>query len=222
MTALVSDRGEPRSLGEAVGRGMEQFHHPRPVCTGKGEKARPTVPRERLVTGLTGRVLEIGAGDGVKLTFFPADLEEIVLVEPDPFLRAVARRSAAGARTPVRIVDGTASRLPIPDASCDAVVCSLILCCAPRLEVALHEVRRVLRPGGELRFHEHQRSAHPVVALAESAVTPLWSRVCGGCHLARDVVAAIERAGFVVERLDHFSFCRVSHVVGVARAAREE
>lgn len=218
MAALMSSRGEPRDSGRSLGHGMEQFHHPRPVCTGGGGNLRPTARREQLLAGLTGTVLEIGAGDGVKLACFPAGLEEVVLVEPDASLRATARLAAADVRAPVRILDGTVTRLPVPDASCDAVVCSLVLCCAPRLETALAEVRRVLRSGGALRFHEHQRSVRPAIALAESMATPIWARICGGCHLARDIVTAIERAGFTVERLDRFFFCHISHVIGVARA----
>ncbi|MFC7586739.1 class I SAM-dependent methyltransferase [Nonomuraea antimicrobica] len=152
---------------------MEQFHHPRPVRCG----GRMTEQRRRLMDGLSGRVLEVGAGDGVKLTCYPTACAEIVLVEADPFLRAAARRVADRVPVPVRILDGDARRLPVADGSCDAVICSLALCCAPCMETALQQVRRALRPGGELRFHEHQRSAHPAVALAETVVTPMWARV---------------------------------------------
>ncbi|GAA4236384.1 SAM-dependent methyltransferase [Streptosporangium album] len=218
MTVRVQEHSGPPDTRKDLGRGMEQFHHPRPVCTGRGSESRPTWQRERLLAGLSGRVLEIGAGDGVKLTCFPSGVDEIVLVEPDPFLRAAAQLAAATTSTPVRIRDGALTRLPVPDASCDAVVCSLVLCCAARPETALSEVRRVLRPGGELRFYEHRRSGNPVVALIESVSTPLWARLCGGCHPARDIVAVIDRAGFQIDRLDRLSFHRVDHVLGVARA----
>ncbi|MFG1706905.1 class I SAM-dependent methyltransferase [Nonomuraea sp. M3C6] len=213
MAVRADDFTVPPDTGHFPGSGMEQFHHPRPVCAGD----RPTPQRRRLLAGLAGRVVEIGAGDGVKLTCYPADVEEIVLVEADPFLRAAAKAVAASLATPARIIDGDLTRLPVPDASCDAVVCSLILCCAPRTAETLLEVRRVLRPGGELRFYEHQRSGRRVTALAGSLMTPLWSRVSGGCHPARDTVAAIQHAGFVVGSLDRFAFRHVTHVLGVAR-----
>lgn len=218
MAVRPLERSDPPDTGHGQARwGMEQFHHPRAVCVGRGGHSRPTSQRERLVGGLTGRVLEIGAGDGVKLTCYPPEVEEIVLIDSDPFLRAAARLAAAGISTPLRIVDGDPARLPVPDASCDAVVCSLVLCCAPQIGATLSEVRRVLRRGGELRFYEHQRSGNPIITLTESLMTPVWSRIFGGCHPARDTLAAIEGAGFVIERLDRFSFYRVSHVFGVAR-----
>lgn len=217
MAVRAPGHSEPPHTRSSPGCGMEQFHHPRPVYTGRGRESRPTPQRERLLSGLTGRVLEIGAGDGIKLTCFPEGLDEIILVEPDPFLRTVAELPASEISTPVRILDGDLTRLPVEDAYCDAVICSLVLCCVPRPETTLSEVKRVLRPGGELRFYEHQRSDNAVVALVEAMATPLWARACGGCHPARDTVAAIERAGFGIERLDHLSFDHVSHVLGVAR-----
>ncbi|GAA0966433.1 hypothetical protein GCM10009555_008280 [Acrocarpospora macrocephala] len=210
---------EPPDTSGKLGRGMEQFHHPRPVRVGGRGSSRPTEQRDRLLSGLAGSVLEIGAGDGVKLTCYPREVEEITLVEPDPFLRAAARLAAASVATGVQILNGDLTRLPVPDGSCDAVVCSLILCCAPRLETTLAEVRRVLRPDGELRFYEHQPSPKPIAVLAERVASPLWSRVCGGCHLARDTVAAIERTGFTIERLDRFPLHRMSHALGTARPA---
>ncbi|MFF5209183.1 class I SAM-dependent methyltransferase [Streptosporangium sp. NPDC000396] len=215
--SAFQELGEPSSTGERLGRGMEQFHHPRPVCTGREGDSRSTPQRELLLAGLTGRVLEIGAGDGVKLTCYPAAVEEVVLVEPDAFLRAAARSAAERTSIPAQIMDGDATRLPVPDRSCDAVVCSLILCSAPRLETTFSEVKRVLRPGGELRFYEHQRSGNPLAALAETLVTPIWSRVSGGCRPSRDVLSAIRRAGFRIERLERFPFHHVDHVLGAAR-----
>ncbi|MBF8188793.1 class I SAM-dependent methyltransferase [Nonomuraea sp. K274] len=213
MVTGVGEFTVPPDTGVLLGTGMEQFHHPRPVCAGD----RPTAQRRRLLAGMSGRVMELGAGDGVKLTCYPGDVDEIVLVEADPFLRAAAKSVAVGVTTPVRILDGDLARLPVPDASCDAVVCSLVLCCAPCPLETLSEVRRVLRPGGELRFYEHQRSDRPAVALAAGLLTPLWSRLAGGCHPARDTLAAVQRAGFVVNALDRFAFRHVGHILGVAR-----
>lgn len=193
---------------------MEQFHHPRPVGTGHHETLRPTPERARLLDGLSGTVLEIGAGDGVKLACYPPGVDEIILVEPDGFLRAAATNTRI--TTPLRILDGDPGRLPVADASCDAVVCSLILCCSRRPRQTLDEIRRVLRPGGRLRFYEHQRSARPIVAMAQTLVTPIWSRAAGGCHPARDTVATIEQAGFAIDDLHRCTFRQIDHVIGTA------
>lgn len=195
---------------------MEQFHHPRPVCAGRGTTFRPTPQRERLMSGLTGRVVEFGAGDGVKLTCYPPEVREIVLVEPDPFLRAAAERVADEVPALVSIVGGGPARVPLDSGTCDAVVYSLTLCCCSCLERTLAEARRILRPGGRLRFYEHVRSANPVLAVTEALVGPLWSRASGGCRPGRDPVAAIQAAGFVLEHLDRFTFQHVSHVLGAA------
>ncbi|MEV4110011.1 class I SAM-dependent methyltransferase [Nonomuraea sp. NPDC049695] len=213
MAARMGDLVEPPDTGRHFTEGMEQFHHPRPVCSG----SEPSPQRRRLLAGLSGRVLEIGAGDGVKLTCYPESVDEIVLVEPDPFLRAAAKRIAEHLSTPVRILDGDLRHLPVEDASCQAVVCSLVLCCAARVQETLREVRRILVPDGELRFYEHQRSGNPAVTLLESLAAPLWSRAAGGCRPSRDTLAAIREAGFVIENLDRFAFRHFDHILGVAR-----
>ena len=203
-------------LPSALGWGMEQFHHPRPVCVAPG---MPTPQRRWLMDGLRGRVLEIGAGDGVKLTCYPAEVEQIVLVEPDPFLRSTARGVGDGLEVPVCVVEGEGGALPVRDASCDAVICSLVLCCASPAAETLAEIRRVLRPGGQLRFLEHQRSGRSALALAESLVGPLWARACGGCRPDRDTLGAIRGAGFTFERLEPFTYRAFSHALGIAVAS---
>ena len=98
-----------------------------------------------------------------------------------------------------------------------------MLCSVADQSAALTEVVRVLRPGGLLLFYEHVRSAHRVLAAAEDLLTPLWSRVAGGCHPNRDTAAAIAGAGLTVQDLDRFGFSvlpgnpRLAHVLGAAR-----
>jgi ubiquinone/menaquinone biosynthesis C-methylase UbiE len=146
----------------------------------------------------------------------------VLAVEPEPTLRRHALDAAARAPIPVEVLDGAADELPLDDVSCDAVVTSLVLCTVPDLPDALAEVRRVLRPGGDLRFYEHVRSAHRLMAIAEDLVTPVWSRFAGGCHPNRDSVAAITAAGFDVSSVDRFGFSaqrgvpRTAHVLGRA------
>lgn len=210
MITLNDD--QPPDTWSDLGPGMEQFHHPRPVSRGRC----PTPARESLMAGLSGAVVEIGAGDGVKFRFYPAEVHEITAVESHPILCDTARQGCQGARVPVRVVSGTPGALPIPDGSADAVVCSLTLCSVPRPGEALREIMRVLRRGGEFRFYEHVRSANPLVALAQRLVSPIWSRAAGGCHPARDTVRSIVAAGFVLDRIDRSDFDRIPHVLGAA------
>ena len=120
--------------------------------------------RRRLLTGLTGRVLEVGAGNGLNFPHYPATVTEVLAVEPEPYLRRLALAAARSAPVPVRVVAGTAEALPVPDGAVDAVVASLVLCTVAELDQALAEVGRVLRPGGTLRFYEHVRADDPRLA----------------------------------------------------------
>lgn len=163
--------------------------------------------RARLVAGLRGRVVEVGAGNGRNLAHYPPGVTGVVAVEPEPRLRALARAAAPGARVPVTVVAGLAEALPVADGVADAVVLSLVLCSVPDQAVALGEARRVLRPGGELRFYEHVVAQTPGLRRAQRlADATLWPLFCAGCHTARDTVAAIRAAGFEVTALDRFRF----------------
>ncbi|SFT81862.1 class I SAM-dependent methyltransferase [Arthrobacter sp. ov118] len=178
--------------------------------------------RRRLVAAARGVVIEIGAGYGATFPFYPSAVSGVLALEPDPTLRALALAAASRAPVPVTVKDGVAEALPAADASADVVVSSLVLCSVADQSVALAEVVRVLRPGGLLLFYEHVRSAHRVLGAAEDLVTPLWSRVAGGCHPNRDTAAMIAGAGLTVQGLDRFGFSvlpgnpRLAHVLGVA------
>ena len=156
--------------------------------------------RDELLAGLTGRVIEIGAGAGSNFAHYPPTVDEVIAVEPEPYLRERARAAAAAAGVRVEVRDGVADRLPAEDASFDAAVACLVLCSVPEPAHALIELRRVLRPHGELRFYEHVRSNQPALALTQRALDQVfWPRAFGGCHTARDTEAAIEAAGFEIQ-----------------------
>ena len=156
--------------------------------------------RDELLAGLTGRVIEIGAGAGSNFAHYPPTVDEVIAVEPEPYLRERARTAAAAAGVRVQVRDGVADRLPAEDASFDAAVACLVLCSVPDPAHALSELRRVLRPHGELRFYEHVRSNQPALALTQRALDQVfWPHAFGGCHTARDTAAAIEAAGFEIQ-----------------------
>ena len=181
--------------------------------------------RDELLAGLSGRVLELGAGAGSNFAHYPATVDEVVAVEPEPYLRERARAAAVRADVRIDVVDGIADRLPAGDASFDFAVACLVLCTVPDQARALAELQRVLRPGGELRYYEHVRSDRPLVALSQRAVDrTFWPRAFGGCHTARDTTAAIEAAGFELEDQRRMwvnpvpvAFPVASHAIGRAR-----
>lgn len=181
--------------------------------------------RDGLLAGLSGRVVEVGAGNGANFRHYPQAVQEVVAIEPEPYLRAKAGQAAREAPVPVRVVDGVAGELALESDSVDAAVASLVLCTIPDGPGALAEMRRVLKPGGELRFLEHVRSDRSRKARLQrmSDGSGIWPLLGGGCHCSRDTVAAIEAAGYSIERVDSFSlgpswWITNPHVLGAARA----
>lgn len=158
--------------------------------------------RARLVGDLTGAVLDQGAGTGANLPYFRR-ADRVVAAEPDPAMRRRLDAKVGSASVPVEVSDAAAERLPYADATFDAVVCTLVLCTVADPARALAEVRRVLVPGGRLAVLEHVRGTGRL-AVWQDRLTPLWRRVAAGCHLDRDTKAAVERAGFGLDRVEEF------------------
>ncbi|MET8246870.1 class I SAM-dependent methyltransferase [Streptomyces sp. NPDC005202] len=153
--------------------------------------------REKLLAGLSGRVIEIGAGNGLNFGHYPGTVSEVVAIEPERLLRHRAVEAALRAEVPVDVVPGAAEALPVKSEAFDAVVLALVLCSVRDVPRALGEVRRVLRPGGEVRFFEHGRGGGRAMTLAQRALDrTVWPPLNGGCHLAREPVAALRDAGF--------------------------
>jgi ubiquinone/menaquinone biosynthesis C-methylase UbiE len=180
--------------------------------------------RQTLLAGLRGRVIEVGAGNGLNFPHYPAEVTRVVAVEPEPTLRHAASEAAANAAVPVEVVDGTASNLPAQDEEFDVGIASLVLCSVPDQRQALAELRRVIRPGGELRFYEHVVSHDRRRArLMRFADRTFWPRISGNCHMSRDTQSAIDAAGFEIEEVDRFRFSpgapvpALPHIRGVAR-----
>lgn len=153
--------------------------------------------RRQLLDGLAGRVVEVGPGNGPNFWLYPASVDEVVAVEPEPYLRARAGEAVAGAPVTIAVTVGDAEHLPVEDGVVDAVIMALVLCSVPDQQRALAEVRRVLHPGGELRVYEHVIAENCIAKGAQRAAqTTFWPRAFGGCHSARDTLAGLRAASF--------------------------
>jgi Methylase involved in ubiquinone/menaquinone biosynthesis len=151
-------------------------------------------------------VLELGSGTGLNFAHYPSTVSEVVAIEPEPTLRASSETAATSAPVRVCVADGLADALPFAADEFDAAVASLVLCSVPDPVGALAELRRVLRPGGELRFYEHVLSPKPKLARLQHRLDHVWPYFAGGCHITRDTATTIERAGFVIEQRRDFTF----------------
>jgi ubiquinone/menaquinone biosynthesis C-methylase UbiE len=158
--------------------------------------------RQALLPAARGRVLEIGIGSGLNLPFYGSEVESIVGVDPSEELLAMARGRLKGAPFEVELQARSAEALAFEDGRFDTAVTTWTLCSVPDARRALVELRRVLKPGGELIFVEHGRAEEPAVVAWQDRLNRLWGRLAGGCNLNRPVAAMIREAGFRIEDLD--------------------
>jgi ubiquinone/menaquinone biosynthesis C-methylase UbiE len=180
--------------------------------------------RRELLAGLYGRVVEIGAGNGLNFRHYPDAVSEIVAVEPEPFLLDRARDALHVGHARVTLLRATAERLPLHDGSFDAVVCSLVLCSVTSTADSLAEMRRVLRREGQVRFYEHVAAESPGHLRLQRWSNPVWKRIAGGCNLVCDTEVEFKTAGLQVDRCIRFDFrpSRIGvltspHIIGTAR-----
>ena len=181
--------------------------------------------RRRLVSGLRGRVIEVGCGDGRAFEHYRPQVTHVLAVEPDPTARAAAEERARTAPVPIEVVDGDSEALPAENGTFDAALLVWVLCSVPSPAAALAELRRVLRPEGELRFYEHVRSPNALFrGLQRAADALFWTRALGGCETTRDTASAIAGAGFetvVLESGFHSSslltITSAPYILGAAR-----
>lgn len=158
--------------------------------------------RERVVGAADGRVLEVGIGSCLNLPFYSPHVREVIGLEPVPRLVTMARKEAAGSSLPVTFIEGSAEDIPLDDSSIDTVVITWTLCSIPRAVQAIYEIRRVLRPGGQLLFVEHGQAPEAIVRKWQNLLTPAWKRIAGGCHLNRPIGTLIEDNGFIMSRIE--------------------
>ncbi|MFQ5888538.1 MAG: methyltransferase domain-containing protein [Gemmatimonadota bacterium] len=156
--------------------------------------------RAELVGSLRGEVLEVGAGTGANLDHYPAEVTRVILSEPDRHMRARLQRKLPAGDGRFEVINAAVEELPLPEASLEAVVATLVLCSVGDVDRALSEIHRVLRPGGRFAFIEHVAAEEGTARLKwQRRVEPVWRRLAGNCHLARRTGDTIRAAGFDVE-----------------------
>lgn len=162
--------------------------------------------RTENLTGLSGRVLEVGAGTGTNFAFYPSAVQQVIALEPEIALAPKARQAAVDAPVPVTVIESTIEGMSDAEPF-DAVVCSLVLCSVADPEAVLRQLNSILKPGGELRYFEHVASSGWRGGLQRLADATVWPRISGNCHTHRDTERAIVGAGFAVDAARHqFTF----------------
>ncbi|OGA29693.1 MAG: phospholipid methyltransferase [Betaproteobacteria bacterium RIFCSPLOWO2_02_FULL_65_24] len=159
--------------------------------------------RMKTIPAARGRVLEIGAGSGLNLPFYGAGVTRLYALDPSRPLLDMAGRKHPPAGLPVEFLERSAEEIPLESHSIDTVVTTWTLCTVPDPAKALHEARRVLKPGGALLFAEHGHAPDPGVLRWQRRLNPLWLRIAGGCNLDRRIDRLIREAGFEILELQN-------------------
>ena len=219
MTDTVSSEVQPSPPSRAWLRIMARVYDP---FVWLGETVGMRNRRHELLADARGRVVELGAGTGLNMAHYPDAVTELVLTEPDEAMRRrLARRLRRQGRA-AQIVDAPGERLPLPDASVDTVVSTLVLCTVDDPERTLGEIARVLRPDGQLLFVEHVRASSRFLAACQDYFLRPWRSFAGGCECNRATVELMRACGFTVAA-EHFvwrGMPAIVHPLVAGRATR--
>lgn len=160
--------------------------------------------RHELLAQARGRVLELGAGTGLNLEHYPEGIDGLTLVEPDPHMTKQLREKLArsGKAAEISVVEAPGEDLPFPDDSFDTVAVTLVLCTVPDQAATLMEIKRVLKPDGQLLFIEHVRADDPGLARWQDRLEKPWRFLGDGCHCNRNTVSSISAAGFDLDEVE--------------------
>lgn len=161
------------------------------------EKSRFYQIRASIAGNAKGKVLEIGSGTGINFPYYKkADL--VKAIEPDSGMRKQSEQRAESAKIQIKIYDAIAEALPFADDEFDTVVSTLVFCTIPEPEKALKEIQRCAKSNADIYFFEHVRMDQKPLGSIQDAMTPLWKKVAGGCHLNRDTLQLIRQSGLSV------------------------
>lgn len=171
--------------------------------------------RRFLLQNISGDVLELGCGTGANLEFYPDTVKHLILIEPSIHMRKkLQAKISSSKQTTIELLNDKAESISLPDASFDAVVCTLVLCSVKNLEKTLSEIHRVLRPQGKLFFIEHVAATNNIKRYKwQCRLAFLWKCIAAGCHINRCTEDAITQAGFKIVEIDRQSMRGVPAVV---------
>jgi SAM-dependent methyltransferase len=215
--AAAPTAGSPAEASTAWARAFPLIYDP---FLWRAERSGVSSLRTELLGSARGRTVDIGSGTGLNLQHYPDDLDELVLAEPDLPMRARLERRLQRTGRAARVIDAPAERLPFPDGSVDTVVSTFVLCTVDSPEVALREIARVLRPGGQLLFIEHVRSDSPRLAGWQDRLARPWCRFARGCRCNRDTARLIESSGLELVAIDERSWRAMPPIVRPLIAGR--
>lgn len=165
------------------------------------EKGQFRQLRKALLQKAEGEVLEIGSGTGVNFPLYNQKVSHVIALEPNSEMQKRSLKRKKQAQTPIDLKEARAEQLPFMDQAFDTVVFTLVLCSVEDPAVALKEAKRVLKPGGKLLFFEHVRMESRFAGWLQDQLTPIWKRLCDGCHLNRETTKIIQSAGFNITEM---------------------
>lgn len=159
--------------------------------------------RAEIVPLATGRVLEVGMGSGLNIPYYDKDKVTLVWgLEPSAGMRKKAESKLRQAPFAVKLLDLPGEEIPLGNNSVDTVLLTFTLCTIPDWHKALLQMRRVLKPGGELVFCEHGKAPDKSVHVWQNRINPYWCKIAGGCNLNRPIPDLIEKAGFNIQKIE--------------------
>ncbi|WP_430791118.1 class I SAM-dependent methyltransferase [Virgibacillus flavescens] len=167
------------------------------------ERNRFRIIRDELISKTHGSVLEVGSGSGVNFSHYKY-VSRVDAIEPNPEMVKRSEKYSSKSNVPIQIHQAKAESLPFQDNTFDSVVATLVFCTIPDPVLALKEIKRVSKPGATVLFFEHVKMEQKFLGKVQEVFTPLWSKLCDGCHLNRDTLERIQHSGMKITRVDSY------------------